>query len=131
MLLVYAIAFSKGQTYLAFTIVIVQAGGLLFYTCSTPWGSVVRALPGSVVIIHPGGLLLWHCMCTSTTPPAAYGDYFWCCDKLKKLDVSHNRIRALPDCFSDLKRLGTLNASHNYLKELPQSCSWGCINLVS
>ncbi len=71
-------------------------------------------------------------MCTSTCiPPAAYGDYFWCCDKLKKLDVSHNRIRALPDCFSDLKRLGTLSASHNYLKELPQSCSWGCINLVS
>ncbi len=71
--------------------------------------------------------VLVQCTCT---PPTAYDD-FWRCEKLKKLDVSHNRIRALPDCFSDLKRLGTLSASHNYLKELPQSCSWGCINLVS
>ena len=62
--------------------------------------------------------------------PSAF-DFFWRCDRLKKLDVSHNRLRALPDCFSDLKRLGTLSASHNYLKELPQSCGWDCINLVS
>lgn len=57
-------------------------------------------------------------------------DVRWACDKLKKLDLSHNRLRALPDTFDDLKRLSVLNLSHNYLKELPQSCSWGCLNLV-
>ena len=64
--------------------------------------------------------------------PLGYpSEVYWKCDKLKKMDVSHNRLRGLPECFSDLKRLSTLNASHNYLKELPQSCSHGCINLVS
>lgn len=55
----------------------------------------------------------------------------WTCDKLKKLDLSRNRLRALPDTFDDLKRLSVINVSHNYLKELPQSCCWGCLNLVS
>ena len=52
------------------------------------------------------------------------------CEKLKKLDVSHNRLRALPDTFDELRMLNVMNLSHNYLNELPQSCSWGCINLV-
>ena len=58
-------------------------------------------------------------------------DVQWRCDKLKKLDLSHNRLRALPDSFHDLRRMVTLNISYNNLKELPQSCSWGCVNLVS
>lgn len=57
-------------------------------------------------------------------------DVHWECEKLKKLDFSHNRLRALPDTFNDLRSLNVMNLSHNYLKELPQSCSWGCINLV-
>jgi len=62
--------------------------------------------------------------------PVFLPDARWRCEKLKKLDLSHNRLRSLPDTFDDLKRLSVLNLSHNYLKELPQSCSWGCLNLV-
>ena len=58
-------------------------------------------------------------------------DVDWRCDKLKKLDLSHNRLRALPDTFQDLRRMVALNVSYNHLKEIPQSCSWGCVNLVS
>ena len=54
----------------------------------------------------------------------------WSCEKVKKLDLSHNHLRALPDTFNDLRRLNTLHVSHNNLQELPPSCSWGCINLV-
>lgn len=57
-------------------------------------------------------------------------DIRWECEKLKKLDFSHNHLRALPDTFTDLRRLSVMNVSHNSLRELPQSCSWGCINLV-
>ena len=55
----------------------------------------------------------------------------WKCEKLRKLDFSHNHLRALPDTFNDLRRLNVMSLSHNSLQELPQSCSWGCINLVS
>ena len=58
-------------------------------------------------------------------------DIRWTCDKLKKLDVARNRLRSLPDTFHDLRRLSVMNLAHNYLKELPQSCCWGCVNLVS
>lgn len=72
---------------------------------------------------------------SQTTPlhhtPLTAGFIRWTCEKLKKLDLSHNRLRALPDTFDEVKRLSVMNLSHNYLKELPQSCSWGCINLVS
>ena len=68
-------------------------------------------------------------------PPHQYlglpNDVDWRCDKLKKLDLSHNRLRALPDTFQDLRRMVALNVSYNHLKEIPQSCSWGCVNLVS
>lgn len=57
-------------------------------------------------------------------------DIKWLCEKLKRLDVSHNRLHCLPDTFSDLRRLNVLMLSHNSLQELPPSCSWGCINLV-
>lgn len=55
----------------------------------------------------------------------------WTCEKLKKIDLSHNRLRGLPDTFDELRRLSVIHLSHNYLKELPQSCCWGCVNLVS
>jgi leucine-rich repeat kinase 1 len=64
---------------------------------------------------------------TSTGLPA---DIKWVCEKLKRLDLSHNRLHSLPDTFTDLRRLNVLMLSHNSLKELPPSCSWGCINLV-
>ena len=71
-------------------------------------------------------------------PPARYlslpglpADIKWVCEKLKRLDLSHNRLHSLPDTFTDLRRLNVLMLSHNSLKELPPSCSWGCINLVS
>ena len=63
--------------------------------------------------------------------PGLPNDVDWRCDKLKKLDLSHNRLRALPDTFQDLRRMVALNVSYNHLKEIPQSCSWGCVNLVS
>ena len=63
--------------------------------------------------------------------PGLFNDVEWHCDKLKKLDLSHNRLRALPDTFHDLRRMVALNVAYNYLKEIPQSCSWGCVNLVS
>ena len=49
---------------------------------------------------------------------------------MKKLDISHNRLKALPDTFGDLHLLTYLHVSHNALLELPPSCSLGCINLV-
>lgn len=58
-------------------------------------------------------------------------DAIWTCEKLKRLDLSHNRIRSLPEHFDNLRRLNTLNLAYNYLQELPVSLSWGCINLVS
>ena len=63
--------------------------------------------------------------------PGLPNDVDWRCDKLKKLDLSHNRLRALPDTFQDLRRMVALNVAYNHLKEIPQSCSWGCVNLVS
>ncbi len=57
-------------------------------------------------------------------------DIQWTCDKLKKLDLARNRLRSLPDTFKDLRRLSVMNLAHNYLHELPQSCCWGCVNLV-
>ena len=58
-------------------------------------------------------------------------DAEWTCEKVKRFDLSHNRIRTLPERFDNLRRLNTLNVAYNYLQELPVSLSWGCINLVS
>lgn len=55
----------------------------------------------------------------------------WTCESLKKLDLSHNGLKALPDTFGNLHHLTYLHVSHNSLLELPPSCSLGCINLVS
>ena len=55
----------------------------------------------------------------------------WRCDKLQRLDLSHNHIRALPDCFQGLKKLKQLRVSYNILTELPLSLCWGSIGLVS
>ena len=63
--------------------------------------------------------------------PGLPADIKWVCEKMKRLDLSHNRLHSLPDTFTDLRRLNVLMLSHNSLKELPPSCSWGCINLVS
>ena len=67
----------------------------------------------------------------SGDPEDASPNVIWCCELLKRLDLSHNRLRALPDMFKKLKRLNTLIVSYNYLNELPSSCSLGCVNLVS
>ena len=64
-------------------------------------------------------------------PPGLANDVEWHCDKLKKLDVSHNYLQALPDTFFDLSRMVALNVSYNHLQEIPLSCCWGCVNLVS
>ncbi len=96
-----------------------------YFTCFS------LAISNMVYCLYSSAMFIRNFFPYLLTHTTAFGDFFWRCDQLKKLDVSHNRIRALPDCFSDLRRLGTLCASHNYLKELPQSCSWGCINLVS
>ena len=55
----------------------------------------------------------------------------WMCESLKKLDLSHNSLKALPDTFGNLHLLTYMHVSHNSLQELPPSCSLGCINLVS
>lgn len=55
----------------------------------------------------------------------------WRCDKLQRLDLSHNHIRALPDCFQSLKKLKQLRVSYNILTELPLSLCWGSIGLVN
>ena len=55
----------------------------------------------------------------------------WRCDLLKKMDLSHNRLRTLPDTFKNLRRLNTFTVSYNHLHSLPSSMGLGCINLVS
>ena len=76
-------------------------------------------------------VLLLHVMCPSGDTEDASPDVIWTCEKLKRLDLSHNRLRSLPDRFDGLRRLNTLNVSYNYLNDLPQTCSWGSISLVS
>ena len=77
--------------------------------------------------------------CTHYSPPPSPplpsppypGVTTWKCDKLQRLDLSHNHIRALPDCFQSLKKLKQLRVSYNILTELPLSLCWGSIGLVS
>eukprot|EP00731_Ephydatia_muelleri_P005646 Em0002g1822a len=54
----------------------------------------------------------------------------WTCQKLKKLNLSHNHLKALPDNFRDLANLSVLTVSHNNLDSLPLSCCWGSVRLV-
>ncbi|XP_026692033.2 leucine-rich repeat protein 1-like [Ciona intestinalis] len=42
------------------------------------------------------------------------------CKQLKNLNLSHNNIQQLPDCFSELSELWSLNISHNQIKILPR-----------
>ena len=58
-------------------------------------------------------------------------DLNWTCQKLKKLNISHNHLRALPDNFRDLANLTVLTVSYNNLDSLPLSCCWGSVRLVS
>ena len=94
-------------------------------------GSFVEVVVLTTPNHHRQDYALFTCNFNSGDSEDACPDLTWRCDLLKKIDLSHNRLRTLPDTFKSLRRLNTFTVSYNHLHALPPSMGLGCINLVS
>ncbi|XP_033749578.1 leucine-rich repeat serine/threonine-protein kinase 1-like [Pecten maximus] len=61
---------------------------------------------------------------TEDVPPVSPGSKDWSCYKLVRLDVSHNKLKMLPNAIKQCSSLMSLNASHNCMSAF---CGgWDC-----